>query len=75
MNFRFHPEAETEFVAAIDWYEARSAGLGADFAAEIHAACPRCHAPAPRTGLLAATLVMSRWRADIPHFSFEQVAA
>lgn len=41
MSFRFHPEAETEFVAAIDWYEARSVGLGADFAAEIHAAIRR----------------------------------
>jgi len=26
MNFQFHPEAETEFFAAIDWYEERSAG-------------------------------------------------
>lgn len=41
MSFRFHPEAETEFLAAIDWYEERSAGLGADFAAEIHAAIQR----------------------------------
>jgi plasmid stabilization system protein ParE len=41
MNFLFHPEAETEFLAAIDWYEERSAGLGADFAAEIHAAIQR----------------------------------
>jgi plasmid stabilization system protein ParE len=41
MRFRFHPEAETEFVAAIDWYEARSVGLGGDFAAEIHAAIRR----------------------------------
>jgi plasmid stabilization system protein ParE len=41
MSFRFHPEAEAEFLAAIDWYEARSAGLGADFAAEIHAAIKR----------------------------------
>jgi hypothetical protein len=41
MSFRFHPEAETEFFAAIDWYEDRSRGLGADFAAEIHAAIQR----------------------------------
>jgi plasmid stabilization system protein ParE len=41
MSFLFHPEAETEFLAAIDWYEERSAGLGADFAAEIHAAIQR----------------------------------
>lgn len=41
MNFQFHPEAETEFLAAIDWYEERSAGMGADFAAQIHAAIER----------------------------------
>lgn len=41
MNFQFHPEAETEFLAAIDWYAARSPSLGADFAAEIHAAIQR----------------------------------
>lgn len=41
MSFLFHPEAEAEFVAAVDWYEARSPGLGADFAAEIHAAIQR----------------------------------
>lgn len=41
MNFLFHPEAEAEFLAAIDWYEERSASLGADFAAEIHAAIQR----------------------------------
>jgi plasmid stabilization system protein ParE len=41
MSLRFHPEAETEFLAAIDWYEERSPGLGADFAAEIHAALQR----------------------------------
>ncbi len=41
MSFLFHPEAETEFLAAVDWYEDRSAGLGADFATEIHAAIQR----------------------------------
>ena len=41
MNLLFHPEAETEFLAAIDWYEERSVGLGTDFAAEIHAAIQR----------------------------------
>ncbi len=41
MSFLFHPEAETEFLAAVDWYEERSPGLGADFAAEIHAAILR----------------------------------
>jgi len=41
MNFRFHPDAEAELLAAVDWYEVRSAGLGTDFAAEIHAAIQR----------------------------------
>jgi hypothetical protein len=41
MNFLFHPEAETEFLTAIDWYEKRASGLGADFAVEIHAAIQR----------------------------------
>jgi plasmid stabilization system protein ParE len=44
MKFLFHPEAETEFLAAIDWYEERTAGLGADFAGEIHAAIQRAAA-------------------------------
>ena len=41
MNFQFHPEEETEFLAAIDGYAAQSTCLGADFAAEIHAAIRR----------------------------------
>lgn len=41
MRFLFHPEAEAEFLAAIDWYEERTVGLGADFAAEVHAAIQR----------------------------------
>ena len=28
MNFAFHPAAEEEFAAAVDWYEARQPGLG-----------------------------------------------
>jgi hypothetical protein len=41
MTFNLHPEAVTEFNAAIDWYEARSSGLGWDFANEIRAAINR----------------------------------
>jgi len=41
MSFQLHPEAEAEFLAAVDWYEERSTGLGADFAAEINAAIQR----------------------------------
>lgn len=44
MKYAFHPEAEAEFLAAIDWYEERTAGLGADFAGEIHAAIQRAAA-------------------------------
>lgn len=41
MSFAFHPEAEAEFLAAVDWYEERSDGLGMRFAAEIHASIQR----------------------------------
>lgn len=34
----FHPDAEAEMVAAAKFYEARSAGLGADFIAEVERA-------------------------------------
>ena len=35
MNFAFHPEAETEFLEAINYYEDRERGLGYDFAIEV----------------------------------------
>ena len=38
MNTLFHPEAEAELNAAIDWYEERQPGLGLDLAAEVQAA-------------------------------------
>jgi plasmid stabilization system protein ParE len=41
VNYAFHPEAEAEFVEAIEYYEAREIGLGLDFAAEVHAAIQR----------------------------------
>jgi toxin ParE1/3/4 len=41
MKFLFHPDAEAEFLAAIDWYDERSVGFGARFAAEIHDAIKR----------------------------------
>lgn len=41
MNPLFHPEAEAELNAAIDWYEEREPGLGLDFAAEVRAAIER----------------------------------
>jgi len=41
MYFFFHPEAEREFVEAIDYYEQREENLGLDFAAEVYAAVSR----------------------------------
>jgi hypothetical protein len=38
MTFLFHPEAETEFHKAIDYYEEADNGLGYDFSIEVHAA-------------------------------------
>jgi len=36
MKYAFHPEAEVEFVASIDYYEDREPGLGYDFAIEVN---------------------------------------
>jgi plasmid stabilization system protein ParE len=41
MNHSFHPEAEEEFLAAIDYYEQREKDLGLDFALQVHAAIGR----------------------------------
>ena len=38
MKWSFHPEAETEFHKAIDYYEECESGLGEDFAIEVHTA-------------------------------------
>lgn len=38
MSFSFHPDAEDEFIEAIDFYEDREAGLGFAFSLEIHTA-------------------------------------
>ena len=35
MTFAFDPEAETEFYAAIDYYEQTEVGLGFDFSIEV----------------------------------------
>ncbi|MEW6616276.1 MAG: type II toxin-antitoxin system RelE/ParE family toxin [Thermodesulfobacteriota bacterium] len=37
MRYFFHPEAEAEFDAAVDYYEDCEPGLGYDFAVEVHA--------------------------------------
>ncbi len=36
MNYAFHPEAEKEFLEAIDYYEEREADLGFDFSMEVY---------------------------------------
>ena len=38
MNYYFHPEAEDEFLLAINYYEERQTGLGEDLAREIYSA-------------------------------------
>ncbi len=38
MTFAFHPEAESEFNEAIEYYENNEPGLGYDFSMEVHAA-------------------------------------
>jgi toxin ParE1/3/4 len=35
MKYAFHPEAEAEFLHAIDYYEKCEPGLGYDFALEV----------------------------------------
>ncbi len=35
MTFSFHPEAESEFYEAIDYYEDCESGLGYDFSIEV----------------------------------------
>ncbi len=41
MKYFFHPEAEAEFIQAIDYYENCSEGLGYDFAVEVYSAIER----------------------------------
>ncbi|NCD26940.1 MAG: type II toxin-antitoxin system RelE/ParE family toxin [Deltaproteobacteria bacterium] len=40
----FHPEAEAEFLDAIEYYESLESGLGYDFAIEVRAAIQRAEA-------------------------------
>lgn len=39
--YRFHPEAEDEFLAAVDWYADRDADVAADFAALVRESVDR----------------------------------
>ncbi len=36
MNYIFHPEAEAEFLNAVDYYEACKINLGYDFSIEVY---------------------------------------
>ena len=41
MTFSFHPEAEEDFFAAINYYEECKHGLGYDFSVEVHSTIER----------------------------------
>ena len=41
MRYAFHPEAEIEFVKAVEYYEEREKGLGYDLAVEIYSTIER----------------------------------
>lgn len=41
MRYSFHPEAETELVQTIEYYNGCEASLGYEFAAEVHTAIER----------------------------------
>ncbi len=41
MNFSFHPEAETEFIKAIQYYEEQERELGLDFSMEVYKSVTR----------------------------------
>ena len=38
LGFAFHPEARAEFVADIDWYDAREVGVGKRFEVVVRGA-------------------------------------
>jgi len=41
MKYAFHPEARVEYLAAVDFYAKRGAGLGERFTLEVEAAIDR----------------------------------
>lgn len=56
MKFDFHPQAEAEFDAAVQYYEDRSAGLGLELAEEVFSAIGRvCTFPEAWTRVSANT--------------------
>lgn len=44
MRYAFHPEAETELVKAVEYYEEREQGLGHDLAVEVYSTLERIRA-------------------------------
>jgi len=41
VKYAFHPEAEVEFVEAVEYYEKCETGLGFDFAGEVYSTIER----------------------------------
>ncbi|MEI8172160.1 MAG: hypothetical protein WCH07_01605 [Deltaproteobacteria bacterium] len=41
MRFQFHPAADAEFDAAVEYYERCQSGLGLEFAEEVYATIAR----------------------------------
>ncbi len=41
MNYRFHPEAESEFNDSVAYYESQEKGLGIAFSEEVHSTVQR----------------------------------
>jgi len=41
VKYSFHPQAEAEFIQAIEYYEECEAGLGCDFAVEVYSTIER----------------------------------
>lgn len=54
MTYRFHPEAEEEFLAAIEYYESRRESLGHEFAVEVYSTILRIQAHPEAWPLLEA---------------------
>lgn len=61
MKFRFHPDAELEFIEGVKYYEDMDRGLGRDVAVEVYAAIERAvahpHAWAVLQGQVRRSLV------------------
>ena len=72
MAVRLHVEAERELRAAVDWYEDRRAGLGAELRGEVVTAFERITrfplaAPIDRAGTVAAFNVRRQLVARFPY--------